>query len=70
MRGLSQLTHVGIRAVSLQCKSLRVLDISNCSCMDDLCIRVIAAGLWGLQDINLAGLRVRFYPKTTPSSHQ
>jgi hypothetical protein len=59
MRGLSQLTHVGVRSLSLHCRGLKLLDASNCSCIDDLCVRVIAAGLWALESVGLAGLRVR-----------
>ncbi len=58
-RGLSKLTHVGLRSISLRCRGLRVLDIAGASCIDDMCLRVLAAGLWALEDVSLSALNVR-----------
>lgn len=68
MQGLTALTHVGVRSLSLHCRGLVALDVGYCTCIDDLCVRVIAAGLWGLQSLSLAGLKVTPPPQQLPRS--
>jgi hypothetical protein len=66
MQGLTQVTSVGLRSISLQCRDMRVLDMGWAMCVDDLCIRVLAAGLWSLEEVNLSGLRVSRRDTGTP----
>ena len=38
-------SHVGLRALSIQCLQIRLLDVSRCEIVDDLNLRIIAS-LW------------------------
>jgi hypothetical protein len=55
--GVEQITHIGLRALSLRCDRLQRLDLTRCVQLNDLGLRVVAAGLIQLTHLRLRGCR-------------
>lgn len=51
----NQMTHVGLRSISLACKNLLSLDFSYCKLLDDMAMTTIATGTWQLRVLILEG---------------
>ena len=62
VEGVEQITHIGLRALSLRCDRLQRLNMTRCVQLNDLGLRVIAAGLVHLTHLQLRDcVQVRAY---------
>lgn len=55
LAGCDQLTHVGLRSLSLACSHLVTLDFTGCKLLDDVAMTTIATGAWQIKVLILEG---------------
>lgn len=55
LAGCDQLTHVGLRSLSLACTHVVSLDFTGCKLLDDVAMTTIATGAWQIKVLILEG---------------